>query len=504
MSADHPSECTIETEWPRRAAVVSRAAGVLGVLCGIVIVLAAGSVTAAERPNVLFLFADDFTYEAVHALGNGEIETPNLDRLVRRGTTFTHAYNQGGWNGAICVASRTMLVTGRYLWHAHDVWDATDAERRAGRLWPQLMKQAGYDTAMTGKWHIRTDAGKVFDTAVHVRGGMPNQTPQGYNRPLDGQPDVWSPSDPKRGGYWQGGRHWSAVVADDALGFLKRAARRDEPFFMYVAFNAPHDPRQSPQEYVDRYPLDRIAVPKNFVPENPHKEAMAAGRDLRDEQLAPFPRTERAVKVHRQEYYAIITHLDAQIGRILDALEQTGKADSTWIFFTADHGLSVGHHGLLGKQNLFDHSVRVPMIVVGPGVPANRRIDAPVYVQDVMPTTLELAGIDRPAHVEFHSLLPLLRGETETSYDAVYGAYLDRQRMVTQGRHKLILYPTSRTVLLFDLKDDPLEMHNLADDPQSRPILKSLFATLGDLQQQTGDRLDLRAAYPDLADEVTR
>ncbi|HAV61561.1 MAG TPA: choline-sulfatase, partial [Verrucomicrobiales bacterium] len=108
-----------------------------------------------------------------------------------------------------------------------------------------------------------------------------------------------------------------------------------------------------------------------------------------------------AVKVHRQEYYAIITHMDAQIGRILDALEATGKADNTHIFFTADHGLAVGHHGLLGKQNMYEHSLRPPLIVAGPGIPRGRRIEARVYLQDIMPTTLELAGAPVPDHVEF-------------------------------------------------------------------------------------------------------
>jgi arylsulfatase A-like enzyme len=166
---------------------------------------------------------------------------------------------------------------------------------------------------------------------------------------------------------------------------------------MYIAFNAPHDPRQSPKEYVDRYPLDRISMPRSFVPEYPFNEAMASGRKLRDEKLAPFPRTEYSVKVNRQEYYAIITHMDDQIGRILDALEKSGQADNTYLFFSADHGLAVGRHGLMGKQNLFDHSVRVPLMLVGPGVPAGEKRDASVYLQDIMATSLELAGAERPS-----------------------------------------------------------------------------------------------------------
>jgi len=455
---------------------------------------------AENRPNILFLFADDQTYEAIRALGSDEVLTPNLDRLVQSGTTFTHAYNQGSWTGAVCVASRTMLNTGLFLWHASKTPKNLDKTwRERGRLWGQRLGAAGYDTYFSGKWHLKADAEKTFKYVRHVRPGMPKQTPGGYNRPHEGQPDPWKPWDKSRGGYWEGGKHWSEVLGDDAVDFLGQAAKRDAPFFMYLAFNAPHDPRQSPQAYVNKYPLDKIAVPENFLPEYPYKDAIGCGKGLRDERLAPFPRTPYAVKVHRQEYYAIITHMDDQIGRILDALEQTGKAANTLIFFSADHGLAVGHHGLMGKQNLFDHSVRVPLIVAGPGVAKGKRIDAPVYLQDIMPTTLEAAGAPIPDEVQFRSLLPLLDGRRTASYDAIYGGYLNLQRMVTQDGYKMLLYPKARKVLLFNLRDDPLEMKDLAEAPASKPILKRLFRTLLDLQKQTGDTLDLTKAFPELA-----
>jgi arylsulfatase A-like enzyme len=450
-----------------------------------------------SKPNMVFLFADDQCFETVHALGHELIETPNLDRLVESGLTFTDAYNQGSWTGAVCVASRTMLNTGRFLWHASRLDRAAEQERQAGRFWSEYLKKAGYDTYMTGKWHVKADPAKAFDHVTNVRGGMPNQTPEGYNRPIEGEPDPWSPWDPKFGGYWKGGTHWSEVLGDDALAFLREASKRDKPFFMYLAFNAPHDPRQSPKQYVDKYPLDEVDVPVNFLPEYPYKDAIGCGKSLRDEKLAPFPRTPYAVKVHRQEYYAIITHMDAQIGRILDALEQSGKAPNTYIFFTADHGLAVGHHGLFGKQNLYDHSVRVPLMVTGPGVPQGKRTSAPVYLQDIMPTTLELAGVEMPEHVQFKSLMPLVRGTVAGSYDAVYGAYLDVQRSVRQDGYKLILYPKIGKARLYNLSDDPNEMKDLAREPRYRPVIQKLFATLLALQQQTGDELDLKRAYPD-------
>lgn len=453
----------------------------------------------AEQPNVLFLFADDQCFETIKALGHTDIETPNLDRLVQRGTTFTHTYNMGSWSGAVCVASRTMLVTGRSVWRANAVYDTTDKEREAGRLWPQMMSRAGYQTYFTGKWHIRTDATKVFDTAKNIRAGMPKDTAEGYNRPLDGVPDPWSPSDPKFGGFWQGGKHWSEVVGDDAVEFIGTAKQREKPFFMYVAFNAPHDPRQSPQAYIDKYPLERIAVPKNFLPEYPHKDAIGCGAGLRDEKLGPFPRTEHAVRVHRQEYYAIITHLDAQVGRILDALEKSGKADNTWIFFTADHGLAVGHHGLFGKQNMYDHSLRVPFVVNGPGVQAGAEIHSPIYLQDVMATSLDLAKVEKPEQVEFHSLLPLLKGEkSSAAREAIYGAYLGLQRAVIHDGWKLILYPKSRTARLYHVAEDPEEMMDLAGEPAHAARRHSLFQQLLKLQTELADSLDLTAAFPTL------
>lgn len=455
---------------------------------------------AAEKPNILFLFADDQCFDTIHALGNSEIQTPNLDRLVRNGTTFTHAYNMGGWNGAICVASRMMLISGKWLWHAEADHARTDQlYRQQNRMWPQLLEAVGYETFFTGKWHIRTDATKAFTVARHVRGGMPKQTEAGYNRPIEGQPDRWSPYDKKFGGFWEGGRHWSEVVGDDAIDYLNMAKATDNPFFMYIAFNAPHDPRQSPKEYVDRYPLDRISVPKNFLPEYPFNEAMESGRRLRDERLAPFPRTPYSVRVNRQEYYAIITHMDHQIGRILKALEETGQAENTYIFFTADHGLACGQHGLLGKQNMFDHSVRVPMMVVGPDIPRQKKLDTPVYVQDVMASSLELAEAEKPDYVQFRSLLPLIRGEREASYDAIYGAYVTGQRMVKVGSWKLILYPKAKKALLYNVADDPFEMNDLASKPECQATMKSLFSRLLKLQQETGDKMDLRKPFPDLA-----
>lgn len=188
--------------------------------------------------------------------------------------------------------------------------------------------------------------------------------------------------------------------------------------------------------------------------------------------------------------------MDAQIGRILDALEQSGRADNTWIFFTADHGLAVGHHGLFGKQTMYEHSTRVPFLVAGPDVPRNERRDQPIYLHDAMATALELAGAEKPQHIYFHSLLPLLRNKEQPSpYDAVYGAYLELQRSVTHDGWKLIAYPKAGVLRLYHLDQDPLEQHDLAADAQYRDRKGQLFRRLVALQKELGDALDLQATF---------
>ena len=408
----------------------------------------------------------------------------------------------GSWSGAVCVASRHMLNTGRFLWDAEIASKKAETERSEGRWWSEYMKKAGYKTYMTGKWHVKAKAENCFDVVRNLRGGMPNQTPEGYNRPLFGKPDPWSPYDPKFEGFWKGGKHWSEVVADDALFFFKEAIkhRNKKPFFAYVAFNAPHDPRQAPKSYIDRYPLKRINIPKSFLAEYPYKNEIKCPHNLRDERLAPMPRTRYSIKVNRQEYYAIITHMDEQIGRILEGLKSSGMEKNTYIFFTADHGLGVGHHGLLGKQNLYEHSTRVPFIVSGPGVPKNKKIQSPIYLQDVMPSTLAIAGVQKPDHVDFKNIMPLVSDKNALPpYDEIYGAYLDAQRSITVGNEKLLVYPNVPTVRVYNISKDPFEMNDIAKTKQGKAIASKLFPRLLNLQNKMADNLDLKKSFPELS-----
>lgn len=476
------------------------------------------------RPNFLILLTDDQTYESIHALNNPDIHTPNMDRLVSMGTTFTHCFNQGSWSGAVCVASRTMLITGQTVFRAPKntkyllKWASPqlpEEEQKEVPLWSEVFTNAGYATFLTGKWHNSDYAAiKGFSSARSIGLGMyetfdpdGNKEP-GYHRgALVDSP--WRPWDTSFTGHWSPGvtdivyehgekkmgeryiihKHTSELYADNAINFLKEhTASSNQPFFMYVAFNAPHDPRQSPREFVDLYPLEQMKIPSNYLPEHPFDQG---DHMIRDEILAPFPRTPEAVQLHRQEYYAIISHFDRELGRILNALEASGQMNNTYIVLTSDHGLAVGMHGLMGKQNQYDHSVRMPFIITGPGIEKGNVLDHMIYMQSIYATTCELAGIPVPTTVEFPAITNLLNGKKRGGEKYIFGSYLDLQRMIRSKKFKLIFYPKVNEVQLFDLQTDPYERNDLAEDPKYRKTVNKMWKALKKKQTELGDGLML-------------
>ncbi len=433
-----------------------------------------------EKPNFLFIISDDQSYDTISALYNTGVRTPNLDKLVKNGVTFTHAFNQGSYSAAVCVCSRAMLISGANLRSCKHNFN-----KKQFKLWGETFRNSGYETYVTGKWHNGDwSVHKSFTKGDMIGPGMcPSTNLKGaaYHRPAQG--NNWTPHETKWSGHWQptvghydplaknpnkcikrvkGDKHTSNLYGDTAVNYLENdIANSEKPFFMYVAFNAPHDPRQAPKKYVDMYPANKIKVPKNFLPKHPFNQGH---NKIRDEILAPFPRTKSVVQTHLQEYYAIITHMDAQIGRILDALEKSGKSKNTYVIFTSDHGLAVGQHGLMGKQNQYDHSVRVPLIFTGPTIPKNKQTSAMSYIHSIFPTTCDLAGIEIPENVESQSLIPNIKDLTKKGQSTIFGSYFTMQRMVRTDRYKLIEYNVGKekNVQLFDLKKDPLEMKNLA------------------------------------------
>lgn len=444
------------------------------------------------KPNILLVITDDQQYKALGALGGKEIITPHLDSLARAGTSFSSAFNMGAWNGAVCGASRTMFLTGLPVWKAERSEKDLVKMVATGSLWVQQLHEAGYETYMSGKWGVKADAKKVFDHVVNERPG-PEQTAEGYNRPQAPDDTLWTSWNEKFGGFWKGGKHWSEVLADDGIKIIEEASKKDNPFLVYLSFHAPHDPRQAPKRFLDLYPLDKISLPRSYSDNYIYKEQIGAGINSRDEKLAPFPRTAYAVRKNIQEYYAIISHLDEQVGKILYALKKYGSAEKTYVFFVSDHGLAVGHHGLMGKQNMFDHSIRVPLIVAGPGIPEGEVRDQQVYLQDIMATIYELAGTRIPESVYFKSLLTSIRSKRALPYPEIYAGYIDLQRMVRTSRYKLIVYPKVPKVLLFDLKDDPDEMNDVSGVKGYANVLADMEARLIKQQQIMNDTLDLKA-----------
>lgn len=446
-----------------------------------------GGAAAKDRPNILFLFTDDQRFSTLNALNNPEVKTPNLDKLIARGTAFTHAFIMGGTIGAVCAPSRAMLMTGQTLFHVTDSIiqpeKVPESARRPFVMFPETLQKAGYQTFGTGKWHNGPALyARCFNHGENIFfGGMSNHL-QVPVRDFD-------PTGQYKTKPHMGPKFSSELFADSAIKFLKEY-KSDDPFLMYTAFTAPHDPRMAPKEYVDMYPPSKITLPKNFMPEHPFDNGELK---IRDEQLAPWPRTPEIIRENIAAYYAMITHADFHIGRVLKALEESGKADNTIILFAADNGLAVGQHGLMGKQNIYDHSVRVPLVIGGPGLAKGARCDSMCYLLDLFPTICDLTGTPTPSLVEGKSIMPMLKNPHARIRDSVFLAYRHFQRGVRTDRWKLVLYNVGgkQTTQLFDIQNDPWELKNLADDRAQAARIRELRTLLKDWMKQTDDHLDL-------------
>jgi arylsulfatase A-like enzyme len=459
--------------WPAAKAVMVIAASITMFSAN------AHAAEAAKNPNVLFLFSDDQRADTIAALGNKYIQTPNLDRLVQQGTVFTRAYCMGAQQGAVCVPSRAMLMSGRTLFRVSTIL-------KDQATWPEMFGKAGYATFMTGKWHNGPEsAQRSFAQGKAVFfGGMGNP----YELPVQ---DFQRGSKPtaKR----MSGKHSVELFADRAVEFLK-SQKGNRPFLCYVAFNAPHDPRVAPKKYHEHYNAAKPPLPSNYLPQHPFNNGDLIGRD---ERLAPWPRTPEVVRQHLADYYAAITFLDVQVGRILDALKATGQYENTLIVFSSDHGLAIGSHGLFGKQNLYDHSMHPPLIMAGPGIPKGKQSAALCYLLDIFPTLGSLAGVPAPEGSEGKSLAPVLAGKQAAVRDSIFTAYRHVQRAVRDDRWKLLVYPQVNKVQLFDLQNDPAERKDLSGDKAHAAKVKRLLALLKDSQKQAGDAQPLERKRPE-------
>ncbi len=446
----------------------------LAALAALLAWLPAARAATPARPNILILFADDQRADTIAAHGNTHLKTTNIDRLVRDGVSFRRNYVMGGNSGAVCVASRAMLMTGK-------PWLTINPGTLAGeKLMPELFGERGYTTFATGKWHNGQPSwlrGFQHGEAI-MFGGMSNHEKVPVR---DLGPDG------KLTEQRTGEKFSSELFADAAIRFLETQDGA-KPFFLYSAFTAPHDPRQPPPGYPANY-ASRPPLPANFLPQLPFdNNAMNGGRD---ENLGAWPRTEAMIRDQLAEYYAMIEHLDTQIGRILATLQRRGLAENTIIVYAADNGLALGSHGLLGKQNVFEHSMRTPLIIGGPGIPRGRSSQAFTYLLDIFPTLCELTGIAPPAGVFGQSVRPLWDGTKTALRDTVFLPYIQVQRAVRDDRWKLICYPKIGFIQLFDLQKDPDEMKSVYDDPAHAAHVTRLFAQMQSWQTKVGDTLAL-------------
>ena len=430
---------------------------------------------SAAKPNVLFLFADDMRADTIAAHGNPHIKTPNLDKLVAEGFSFRGNYIFGGNSGAVCMPSRAMLMSGKTWFHVDTV------SLKGVKLLPELLGENGYETFGTGKWHNGQQSWlRAFQRGKTIMfGGMSDHTKVPVR---DLGPDG------KLTAQRTGEKFSSELFADSVIEFLQSHDRK-QPFFAYVAFTAPHDPRMPPLTFREPYYRNLPPLPANFLPQLPFDNGMMKGG--RDENLAAWPRTEAVIRDQLAEYYGMITHLDEQIGRILAALKQSGQADNTFIIFSADNGLALGSHGLLGKQNVFEHSMRVPLVLAGPGVPRGKSTTAFTYLLDVFPTLCDTLGLEPPPGLEGESLRPLWQGTKKRVRDSVFLPFLQIQRAVRDERWKLIAYPQIGHLQLFDLQSDPLETTSLIDRPEHTAHVARLLKLMKDWQAKVGDTLEL-------------
>ena len=437
---------------------------------------------ADQPPNVLILFADDQRADTIAALGTSHIKTPNLDRLVRRGVSFDRAYMQGGLNAATCVPSRAMLLSGRPLFRI-------DEQLLRDETWPAAFGRSGYSTFISGKWHNgEKSIPRSFQQARGIfAGGMTNPLNAKLSDVVDGKltaPQLVS-------------KHVCAVFADEAIQFLKQP--HDRPFFCYVPFDAPHDPHIVPEDFSISYDSSRIPLPANFLPQHPWNNGEMT---IRDEALLGWPRQPAQIRSMIAEYYQYITYLDSEIGRVLDALEATPHSKNTIIVFSADSGVARGSHGLIGKQNCYEHSMRVPLIVSGPGIVQDQRTNAMCYLFDLLPTLGKICGISGPAASEGIDFSATLKEPTVSARSELVFGYKSVQRAIREDRWKLIVYPQVEKTQLFDLQSDPEEVSNLADKPENADRVAELRSRLEKNLRAFGDTQPLRVANPQPAEWV--
>jgi arylsulfatase A-like enzyme len=414
----------------------------------------------------MHLNADDHRADGATALGNPDkVYTPTLDKLVERGFSFRHCYTMGAMTGAVCTPSRTMMLTGLSWQHipGANATSTIPTAKDTSTYLPSVMQAAGYQTFHAGKSSNSFIAGiNAYEISIHLDDKL-----------ADGRANV------------------SRVMGDLAIDFLDKKRDKSRPFYMYLAPSVPHDPRTAEPQFHNKYKPKDIKKSPGFLPQLPFNNGEMT---VRDEELETWPRTETMIQQVRADYYACISGLDYNFNRVIEKLKELGEYENTVIVFTGDNGLSIGDHGLLGKQNLFEFGgMHVPCVLAGPGIPQGKS-DALVYLMDIFPTFCDLGGAKIPAHVDAKSLMPIVTGKQEKTRDVLYTGYRDGQRAIRDQRWKLMRYPLINVTHLFDLQNDPYEMNDLsAQQPEK---VKAMMALLENEMKRCDDPIPLVVDNP--------
>jgi len=457
------------------------------VLC---LAVLAGS-TYAERPNVVFIISDDLSAEALACYGNTQCKTPNIDRLAERGMKFTRAYTQF----PICGPSRAALMSGLYaqtigtLGNYHDDRFTRNLGDRPSMT--QHFKQHGYYTARMSKiYHMRVpgditagvdgpDHAPSWTEAFNCPG--PEQWTQGEHEHLTGEN---LKPDPQRTIHYRLGyggafyvvkasddaaRQPDAQAADKAIELIKK--KRDEPFFLAVGMVRPHVPLVAPAEFFEPYPHAKMKLPKQL--DGDWDDLPRIGIPKFSKRIGLTTQTEKQKVL--EAYYASVTFMDAQVGRILDALKQQGLDDNTIVVFTSDHGYHLGEHEFWQKMSLHEESVRIPLIFAGPGVGAGER-DALAEQIDIYPTLADLAALDIPGHCQGFSLGPIMADASKSVRDAAY-TLRRRDHLLRTDRWAYMQYQNG-DVELYDMQNDPHQFHNLAGQAKYQQVEDQLAERL--------------------------
>lgn len=488
--------------------------------------MCANNLSAKEvnKPNVLVIYTDDHRYTGIHALGGEAVITPNLDNLVYNGICFTNAYLQGAFTGATSVPSRAMLLTGRNLFSLNGTGHNIPVEHT---MMPEAFKEAGYFCYHIGKWHQDNKSlARSFNSGSRVT-GQPLYLLDKYRMPFSywNSEGEYSKKNCYLCEYDKSGNpvnrivgkepygpignentapHIIEILSGDAVKFISDYDNKN-PFFVYLSLPSPHDPCQCPKKYKDMYPANEINLPPSFMAQHPFDNGDYVSRD---EKLASWPRTQNEIKGKISDYYAAITHTDAQIGLVIKALKDAGLYDNTIIIMAGDSGLVVGNHGLMGKQNLYNEDgIHVPLIISGGALDKQyhgKRLDALCYIHDIMPTVLDITDIKIPKSVNGKSLLPVIKGKQKDVREYCYFAYRQHQRAIRIGNYKLIEYVRakdynkqtgnfisgSRVTQLFNIKTDPWETNNLANFPEYTEMIKDMREKMKIASSEYNDTYD--------------